>query len=850
MQQNQKVLGNGLNTLFINSPGSKAASVQMWFRAGSALEKKEDFGIAHFLEHMFFKGTQKRPGAKIAREVENFGGEINAFTSFDYTCYYINTPSNHISKTVEILMDMVSNPLFDEKELIPERNVVHEEYRRALDNPNQFNFKELQKSAFTRGYSHQILGTEKNILNFSRKQLTGFRKKFYNLSNALFVVAGDIKNQKKIESIINNFQIPKGPSSSFPAFKLEKKESINIHSKPVNQSTMTLTIEAPNYLHKNGASEDLAINCISHGEISPLYNSLVTQTSFASSVSGSTMFFSDGGAHFLKIAFPTDNFQKVISEFTKKIQHLLENDLTDEEISRIKNQYIASKIYERESIESHSFALGHGFAQNGDINCEDEFIENIKNTSIQEVQISLKDIFSKNIHITIQHPENEKIENINSTLETMKKNIKLTALNAKTEIKEKDISSKYDPEVKIVDIKKGIRLLYRKNNMTPTFVLHAYLKGGLAHESEETNGQYYFLSRLLTYGYDKTDFFELKNDLENKSSYLSGFSGKNAYGLTLHGLTTNFDNLLNHFSRTLINPQIPSNYLKLEKELIKRTIENQKEDPIKACFKKVNAAIFNNHPYRFPVFGTHKSISKISRKSLIELQKENLKNSEILITYCGDLDLNSVKKKVTNSLKELETSATSKKTKNKIKPLEGVKDKVFFDREQTQVFIGRSSYKSNQIEDLYLKILTSYLSGQSSELFVDVRDRKGLCYAVQPIQHTALEAGYWGIYIGTGSEKTELAKKAIIEILNKLQKKGLSKSEFKRVQKMIDGQNQMSVQTNDDYANFYSIPVLHGLGLDYQHESFIKIRNIKHDDFNKFLSKFLKADWTIIEAGK
>ena len=112
MQQTQKVLDNGLETLFINSPGSKAASVQIWFRAGSALEKKKDFGIAHFLEHMFFKGTQKRPGAKIAREVESYGGEINAFTSFDYTCYYINTPSTQIKKTIEILMDMVANPLF------------------------------------------------------------------------------------------------------------------------------------------------------------------------------------------------------------------------------------------------------------------------------------------------------------------------------------------------------------------------------------------------------------------------------------------------------------------------------------------------------------------------------------------------------------------------------------------------------------------------------------------------------------------------------------------------------------------------------------------------------------------
>jgi zinc protease len=101
----------------------------------------------------------------IAHEVESFGGEINAFTSFDYTCYYINTPVNYLEKTVEILLDMVSNPIFSQDDLVPERQVVFEEYRRSIDNPGQFNFKNMQETSFSTGYSHQILGTEKTILN-------------------------------------------------------------------------------------------------------------------------------------------------------------------------------------------------------------------------------------------------------------------------------------------------------------------------------------------------------------------------------------------------------------------------------------------------------------------------------------------------------------------------------------------------------------------------------------------------------------------------------------------------------------------------------------------------------------
>ena len=164
--------------------------------------------------------------------------------------------------------------------------------------------------------------------------------------------------------------------------------------------------------------------------------------------------------------------------------------------------------------------------------------------------------------------------------------------------------------------------------------------------------------------------------------------------------------------------------------------------------------------------------------------------------------------------------------------------------------IGKPSFKAGTKEEFYLKMLTIYLAGQSSELFVEVRDRKGLCYSVQPLQNTSLEAGYWGIYIGAGHDKKDQAIDAIKEILNKYQKNGMSKTDFVTVKKMIQGQNLINIQTNEDYANFYSIAALHNLGFDYQHDSFKLIDEIKYEDFNKFLSKFLVDDWNLVEVGR
>lgn len=850
MQINKVVAQNGLETLFINSPGATSASVQFWFRAGSALENKSEQGIAHFLEHMFFKGTKKRPGAKIAHEVESYGGEINAFTSFDYTCYYINTPVNSLNKTVDILMDMVANPEFLETELLPEREVVFEEFRRALDNPSQFNFKKIQESSFTKGYSHQILGTEKTIKNFTRSQLISFRNKYYNTSNSLLIIAGDIKSQPKLSSHIAKFKLPAGKKSSFPKFEVASNPQLNIHNKQVNQCTLTFAIRAPKYLDHNAASEDLALNCLAYGEISPLYKELVTKQNLISGVSGSSMFFNNGGVHFFKIACPPENMIKAISELEKSLKKIFSTGFSEKDTMRIKKQYIASKIYEKESIEAYAFSLGHGFAQNGNIHSEDDFINHIEKTNLSQINNSLIDIFKNDLHITVQKPQEIEITGLKQKLSQFQKNIKAHALKPKkvkasTQVK----TSHFDPCMQEVVLRKGIRLLYRQNEMTPTFVLHAYLKGGLAYEEENTNSFYYFLSRLMTYGYEKIQFEDLKSDLEIKSAYLNGFSGKNAYGLTLHGLSENFNDLSEHFFGSLLSPSIPMNYLNVEKELIKRTLHNHKEDPVKQCFKTLNQLVFKEHPYARSIIGNEKTLKFIRRKPLIDLHQKRLKESEIVFTYCGDLPLETVKKEILAQTSTLSSRSKEKKKISKTKPKFGQRIHIEFDREQTHVFIGKAAYSIHQKNDLFLKMITTYLSGQSSELFVEVRDKQGLCYSCQPIHHTALEAGYWGIYIGAGKDKVQAAIDAITKILDRLRKKGLRKSEFERIKKMLDGQNQLAVQTNEDFANFYSIPTLHGLGLDFQHESYSSIRDSSYEDFNKFLSVFFDTDWNIITVG-
>jgi zinc protease len=239
----------------------------------------------------------------------------------------------------------------------------------------------------------------------------------------------------------------------------------------------------------------------------------------------------------------------------------------------------------------------------------------------------------------------------------------------------------------------------------------------------------------------------------------------------------------------------------------------------------------------------------LSRELLGKTHQSHLKKSDLLVTFCGDIEY----EQFIGLIQPLIDAIPNKKSPAvKLKAAKPILDKkVFipFQREQTHIFIGTNASNFTQTEDNYLKMFTTYLSGQSSELFVEVRDKQGLCYSVQPVHHSALEAGYWGIYIGTGHEKTARAIDAINSILKRISNEGLPQSEFNRIKKMIDGQNLLNIQTNDDYANLYSISTLHGLGLDHQHNSYEFIRNAEYEKFQRYIKNFLAQKWNTIIVG-
>ncbi|RLA66483.1 MAG: hypothetical protein DRQ88_06120, partial [Epsilonproteobacteria bacterium] len=232
------------------------------------------------------------------------------------------------------------------------------------------------------------------------------------------------------------------------------------------------------------------------------------------------------------------------------------------------------------------------------------------------------------------------------------------------------------------------------------------------------------------------------------------------------------------------------------------------------------------------------------------LHNNNLKNKELLITYCGNQSLEEILEIIEPHFKSLKKRTNQKLVNTKINSIKNETVFIPFDREQTQIFLGFPIKKMGSMENIYLKMLTTHLSGQSSELFVEVRDRKGLCYSAQPIHMQALDGGHWGIYMASGHDKVEEAVKTLRELLARIAKNGLSKSEFDRIKTMIQGQDLINIQTNEDFANIYSVPLLQGHGVDFFYKNNEKIKNLKYLEFQKQIKSILKRKMNLVMVGR
>ena len=332
------VLKNGLTILF-EKRDLPLVSVTFAVRAGGVNEKTEEKGISHYIEHMLYKGTQKRNVKQISEEIERRGGELNGFTSEEVVAYWCKIPSKHINVALDVLGDMVRNPLFDEKELEKERKVIFEEIKMYRDNPRLHVFDEIHSCLYGGTLAMPLAGTKDTMTSIDRTKILAKFKEIYTPNNIILCVVGNAKLKQLVDYAEKNFGNEKG---KVPEIKFDKKNQIRVEERNgIDQANMLFAFHAPNGADDLSYASICLTSLMAGGMSSRLFSEIREKRNLAYSVIGEAEIgkrFSYCSIYVGTMKENTEQVHKLILEEFAKVS----NELTIEELNSIKEQIIGN----------------------------------------------------------------------------------------------------------------------------------------------------------------------------------------------------------------------------------------------------------------------------------------------------------------------------------------------------------------------------------------------------------------------------------------------------------------------------------------------------------------------------
>jgi len=378
-------IDNGITVITENVPYVRSFSLGFWFFVGSRDENETNNGISHFIEHMFFKGTDKRSAKDIAEEVESLGGYLNAFTTKEHTCYYGRGLSHNIEKTFEVLADMLQNSVFDEAEIKKEANVVIDELYDIEDSPEELIFDKLESSIYKGNpLSMPIIGTEKNIRSFNSDDLRNFIAENYSSDNMFVVASGNVDHQTVLDLtkkyITKEF---KGKTQR------ERAEKFNIadefHYKDLQQSHFI--IAAPTYGFES--EKRAALNILSHilgeGSSSRLFQRLREENGITYQINSFVNSFLEVSTFGVYFSTNENSALKAVDLVNKELDKIRTAKVSDKELQKAKEYIKGNLLMSLESTTNRMFRLAHSFMYLGKFKSVDESVAEIESVTSEEI---------------------------------------------------------------------------------------------------------------------------------------------------------------------------------------------------------------------------------------------------------------------------------------------------------------------------------------------------------------------------------------------------------------------------------------------------------------------------------
>ncbi|HOX58261.1 MAG TPA: pitrilysin family protein [Candidatus Paceibacterota bacterium] len=824
-------LDNGLTIIVREDHSAAVVSAQAWCMAGSIHEGKWlGAGLSHVLEHMLFKGTTKRPGSRIDQEVQEAGGYMNAYTSFDRTVFHIDVPNTGAKVALDVLCDIMQNATLPPDELAREQQVILREMDMNTDDPGRRAGRRLFETAYTRSpYRLTVIGYPDIFNELKPDDIRGYYHENYAPNNVFYVVAGDVKPDEVVAQIRAAYSQTKAralPPKVLPEEPRQTAPREVIEEAPIELGHFHVAWHIPELRHPDVPALDVLAALLGHGRSSRLYQSVREQKGLVHSVDAWTYSPGQPGLFGLSAMVDPDKFAPARNALLDEVEKMKAVSVPANELNKAVKQFISGTLAARKTMQGQAQDLGGSWLAASDLNFSERYLAAVKRVTPDDLQRVACDYLT---------PENRTLYSL------LPEGTAPRPVAASETFREHPVQK--------IELANGLRLLVKEDHRLPFVEFRAVFKGGVLAETADNNGLTQLTGKLLLKGTARRSAEDIAREIESVGGSIDSYGGNNSFGVNAEVLSGDFSTGLDLLADALLNPAFPAPALEREREVQLAAIRDQKDHLLHSASLAMRRALFGPTGYGLDALGSESSVQNIQVADLRSFHAQFARPNNCVLAIYGDIQTAQVKAAVEKSFASWQASslAAEQARPSPLAPLTSPRRvSETRDKKQAVLVIGYQGTTVRDADRYALDLLHEACSDLGSRLFLRIREKLGLAYYVGAQNVVGLAPGYFAFYAGTAPEKAALVEAELLKEADLLRAEGLTAEELKRAKAKIIGQRKIARQDLGSFATTTALDELYGLGYAYTDTEDALYEAVTLDQLKVIAQKYLLPNALVI----
>jgi zinc protease len=830
----QKQLPNGLTVLLKEDHAAPIVAVNVWFGVGSVHESEEINGLAHFQEHMVFKGTRKYGVGDIARIVKSHGGNLNAGTSYSYTMYYVVLPSENFATALEVQADAMMNSTFDPEEFQKERLVVIDEARMYDDRPESFTFYRTMELGFEKHtYRRPIAGYQHLVEKITRDQLVGFYNNYYRPSNAVLVVVGDVRAEHAMAAIEESYGTWRGGPVSIPEPPVEPaqmKLRFKAYTGPMDHGYLGAGFHVPGLLDEDYPALQMLSELLSAGRSSRLYRRVREEKQLVTSVHADLLAEKWPGFFMVAASMPREKWEGACEAIFAEIERFKHELPGNDELEKARRQVERGMFRELETMEGQASNLGY-YQLLGDHRLADRHREAIQRVTPDAVMgVARRYFHPGNLSLVAYTPkangnglvaEDEAARRVHAALSSeggvhdMSSSRTASHAAAAPAVK-RSRAMEGAGMISRFTLENGARVLLKPRPDIPLVSILVAFPGGGRFQPAGKSGMAMLTHRALTKGSARFSADEIAASIEGLGGGIDSYSSFDTGGVAMGVLSEHVDGAVEIYRDVLRAPAFDAARVEQEKERLLEELARRHDNPIQFTLDQMFRAVFGDHPYAYPFLGDAAQARELTASDCAQWYRSLLTPDRVVLTIVGDMSMERAQRIADRLLGDLPKGRALEPHPSApvgaVQPGEHVLRRAGI--KQSVVFVGFPAPPLLSDEAMALEVLNGVLTGLGGRLFVELRDKRSLGYMTGSAYNPFLHSGIFFGYANPGAEGVDEAVRVILHELDLVTREPVRDDEISLSKEWLTGSHVMELQRNGAQAAEYG--TFEALGFGYE----------------------------------